>query len=117
MVRRGEHAERAAHQAALPQLRVQRVRVSLRRREHLPGDRIASPLAQPQRGRLEGRLQGLADADGDESSTGVTPVQAWAIGQAILAGLQIYKRLAPGLVTPAVFEHALGLLADLYPEQ
>jgi AcrR family transcriptional regulator len=67
--------------------------------------------------RLERRLQGLADADSDEPSTGVTPVQAWAIGQAMLAGLQIYKRLAPGLVTPQVFERALGLLAGLYPEQ
>jgi AcrR family transcriptional regulator len=67
--------------------------------------------------RLERRLQGLADADTDEPPTEVTPVQAWAIGQAMLAGLQIYKRLAPGLVTPEVFERAFGLLADLYQEQ
>jgi hypothetical protein len=67
--------------------------------------------------RLEGRLRELADADSDEPPTEATPVQAWAIGQAMLAGLQIYKRLAPGLVTPEVFELAFGLLADLYAEQ
>jgi AcrR family transcriptional regulator len=65
----------------------------------------------------ERRLLELADADRDELPTGVTSVQAWAIGQAMLVGLQIYKRLAPGLVTPEVFERAFGLLADLYQEQ
>jgi AcrR family transcriptional regulator len=62
--------------------------------------------------RLEGRLQQLADADPDaapgpdaeQPSTGITVVQGWAIGQAMLAGLQIYKRLTPGIVTPEVFE-------------
>ena len=68
----------------------------------------------------ERRLQELADADdadGDDLAAGVTPVQAWAIGQAMLVGLQIYKRLAPGLVTPEVFERTFGLLAHLYTEQ
>jgi AcrR family transcriptional regulator len=67
----------------------------------------------------ERRLQELADdsADSGGLAAGVTPVQAWAIGQAMLVGLQIYKRLAPGLVTPEVFERAFGLLADLYQEQ
>ena len=65
----------------------------------------------------ERRLQELADADSDGLAAGVTPVQAWAIGQAMLVGLQIEKRLAPGLVTPEVFERAFGLLADLYQEQ
>jgi AcrR family transcriptional regulator len=65
----------------------------------------------------ERRLHELAGADSDESPTEVTPVQAWAIGQAMLVGLQIYKRLAPGLVTPEVFERAFGLLAYLYQEQ
>jgi AcrR family transcriptional regulator len=68
----------------------------------------------------ERRLQELADADGadsDDLATGVTPVQAWAIGQAMLVGLQIEKRLTPGLVTPEVFESAFGLLANLYTEQ
>ena len=70
--------------------------------------------------RVEGRLQALAgadaDADADTSSTPTMAVQDWAIGQAMLAGLQIYKRLAPGVVTPEVFERAFLLLADLYQE-
>jgi hypothetical protein len=65
----------------------------------------------------ERRLRELAGTGSDELAAGVTPVQAWAIGQAMLAGLQIYKRLAPGLVTPEVFERAFGLLASLYQEQ
>jgi AcrR family transcriptional regulator len=68
----------------------------------------------------ERRLQQLADADDAESSdlaAGVTPVQPWAIGQAMLVGLQIERRLAPGLITPEVFERAFGLLADLYQDQ
>lgn len=67
----------------------------------------------------ERRLQQLADADSADSDAlapGVSPVQAWAIGQAMLVGLQIEKRLAPGLVTPEVFERAFGLLASLYQE-
>jgi AcrR family transcriptional regulator len=66
---------------------------------------------------VERRLQELADADDDEPPTEATPAQVWAIGQAMLAGLQIYKQLAPGLVTAEVFERAFGLLADLYPEE
>jgi AcrR family transcriptional regulator len=69
---------------------------------------------------LERRLQELADADdadSDDLAAGATPVQAWAIGQALLAGLQVYKRLAPGLVTPELYERAFGLLAGLYQEQ
>jgi AcrR family transcriptional regulator len=70
--------------------------------------------------RRERRLEELAGADGSDSgdlAAGVTPVQAWTIGEALLVGLQIEKRLAPHLVTPEVFERAFGLLADLYPEQ
>jgi AcrR family transcriptional regulator len=66
---------------------------------------------------LERRLQELADTDGDELAAGATPVQAWAIGHALVVGLQIYQHLAPGLVTPEVFERALGLMAGLYQEQ
>ena len=66
---------------------------------------------------LERRLQELADADKDQPTAPVTPVQVWAIGYALSAGLQIYQRLAPGLVTPEVSERALGLLASLYQEQ
>ena len=68
----------------------------------------------------ERRLQQLADADdsdSDDLAAGVTPVQVWAIGQAMLVGLQIEKRLTPSLVTPEVFERAFGLLAQLYQEQ
>jgi AcrR family transcriptional regulator len=65
------------------------------------------------------RLKELAGADpeNDELVGGATPIQAYAIGQAMLVGLQIYKRLAPGLVTPEVFERAFGLLANLYTEE
>jgi AcrR family transcriptional regulator len=69
--------------------------------------------------RRERRLRDLADAgsgDSGEPAPGVTPVQAWAIGQAMLVGLQIEKRMTPGLVTPEVFERAFGLLASLYQE-
>jgi hypothetical protein len=68
----------------------------------------------------ERRLQQLADADDADSSdlaAGVTPIQPWAIGQAMLVGLQIERRLAPRLITPEVFERAFGLLASLYQEQ
>lgn len=65
---------------------------------------------------LERRLRELAHADTDEPSAGNTTVQAWTIGLAMVVGLQIYQRVAPGLVTPEVFERALGLLADLYQE-
>ena len=67
--------------------------------------------------RVEGRLRALADTDGEQPATGTMTVQDWAIGQAMLAGLQIYKRLAPGVVTQEVFERAFLLLADLYQEQ
>jgi AcrR family transcriptional regulator len=66
---------------------------------------------------LESRLRELADADSDQPSAGNTAVQAWAIGHALVVGLQIYQRLAPGLVTPEVFERALGLLAHLYEDE
>ena len=68
----------------------------------------------------ERRLQDLAeadDADDDDLAAGAPQVDAWVIGQAMLVGLQIYKRLAPGLVTPELFERAFGLLAGLYQEQ
>jgi hypothetical protein len=70
--------------------------------------------------RRERRLEQLAAADGsqgDDLVGAVGPAQAWAIGEALLVGLQIEKRLAPGLVTTEVFELAFGLLADLYREQ
>jgi AcrR family transcriptional regulator len=71
-------------------------------------------------GSRERRLQDLAeadDADDDDLAADARQVDAWVIGQALLVGLQIYKRLAPGLVTPELFERAFGLLAGLYQEQ
>lgn len=71
-------------------------------------------------GSRERRLRDLAeadDADDDDLAAGARQVDAWVIGQAMLVGLQIYKRLAPGLVTPELFERAFGLLAGLYQEQ
>ena len=71
-------------------------------------------------GSRERRLQDLAeadDADDDDLAADARQVDAWVIGQAMLVGLQIYKRLAPGLVTPELFERAFGLLAGLYQDQ
>ena len=68
----------------------------------------------------ESRLRELAgadDADDDDLAPEATQVDAWVIGQAMLVGLQIYQRLAPGLVTPELFGRAFGLLAGLYQEQ
>jgi AcrR family transcriptional regulator len=47
---------------------------------------------------------------------GTTTAEAWAIGYALVLGLQIYQCLTPGILTPAVFERAYTLLAGLYPE-
>jgi AcrR family transcriptional regulator len=66
---------------------------------------------------LERQLQAIADIDTEKPVGGTTPVQAWTIGFALVVGLQIYQRMAPGLVTPDVFERALGLMAGLYDEQ
>jgi AcrR family transcriptional regulator len=73
----------------------------------------------------ERRLHELAEAHADASAEPgsaelageVTPVQVWAIGQAMMVGLQIERHLTPGIVTPEVFEHAFGMLASLYKEQ
>ena len=66
---------------------------------------------------LEHQLQAIADTDTEKPVGGTTPVQAWTIGFAMVVGLQIYQRMAPGLVTPELFERALGLMAGLYEEQ
>ncbi len=68
----------------------------------------------------ERRLQELAAADGadsDDLAPGVTSVQSWVIGQALLVGLQVERRLSPHLATAEVFERAFGLLAALYREE
>ena len=66
---------------------------------------------------LERQLQAIADTDSEKPVAGTTPVQAWTIGLALVVGLQIYQRMAPGLVTPEVIERAVSLLAGLYEEQ
>lgn len=65
---------------------------------------------------LERKLDELTAEDTDEPAAGVTPVQVWVTGQALVVGLQVYQRLVPGLVTPEVFERAIGLLAGFYQE-
>lgn len=65
---------------------------------------------------LEGRLKEFAATDTDDLAPGATSVEAWTIGLALTVGLQLYQRLAPGLVTPEVFERAFGLMAVLYQE-
>ena len=64
---------------------------------------------------LERRLRELADADKDVPLPGTTPIQVWAMGYALFAGLEIYQHLAPDLVTSEVIERAISLMADLYP--
>jgi AcrR family transcriptional regulator len=66
---------------------------------------------------LERQLRAMAGTDSEEPAAGTTPVQAWTIGLALVAGLQIYQRMAPGLVTADVVERAIGLMAGLYQEQ
>jgi hypothetical protein len=55
-------------------------------------------------------------ADHDQPLPGTAPVEVWAIGHALLIGLQICQNIAPDILTPAVFERACELLAGLYPE-
>ncbi|HUB41741.1 MAG TPA: TetR family transcriptional regulator [Streptosporangiaceae bacterium] len=65
---------------------------------------------------LQRRLEELAAEDEEQPRPGITPVQTWAIGHALLIGLQIYQRIAPEILTPAMFERAYELLTGLYPE-
>jgi AcrR family transcriptional regulator len=62
------------------------------------------------------RLTELAAADDEQPLPGTSTVEAWAIGYALLCGLQIQRCTAPEIFTPAVFEHACELLAGLYPD-
>jgi AcrR family transcriptional regulator len=64
----------------------------------------------------EHRLNELAAADEEQPLPGTTPLQAWATGSALSLGLQIYRCIAPEILTPDVFERAYELLAGLYPE-
>ena len=63
---------------------------------------------------LTGRLAELAAVDADQPAEG-TALEAWATGHALLIGLQVYRCVAPEVLTPAVFARALELLAGLYP--
>jgi AcrR family transcriptional regulator len=62
------------------------------------------------------RLTELAAADEDQPLPGTTAAEAWAIGHALLTGLQINRFLAPEIFTPTLFEHAFEPFAELYPE-
>jgi AcrR family transcriptional regulator len=78
---------------------------------------LRSPDALRRYSAVQGRrLAELVDADPDQPLPGTTPAEAWAIGHALLIGLQIYQHIAPDVLTPAVFERAYELLAGLYPE-
>jgi AcrR family transcriptional regulator len=65
---------------------------------------------------FEQRLEELAAADEEQPLPGITPVQVWAAGWALSLGLQIYRCIAPEIVTPEVYERAYELFAGLYPE-
>jgi AcrR family transcriptional regulator len=62
------------------------------------------------------RLAELAAADDERPLPGITTIEVWAIGHALLVGLQLDRSIAPEIFTPALFEHAHELLAGLYPE-
>jgi len=48
----------------------------------------------------ERRLAELAEADHDQPLSGTAPVEVWAIGHALLIGLQIYQNIAPDVLNP-----------------
>ena len=60
---------------------------------------------------LQGRLAELAAADDSAPLPGTSPVQSWAIGHALLIGLQVYRCIAPEVVTPEAFSRAFERLA------
>jgi AcrR family transcriptional regulator len=63
------------------------------------------------------RLGELAAADKDQPVPGTSPLEVWAIGAALVCGLQIYQQITPDIITPDVFERACELLAGLYPDE
>jgi AcrR family transcriptional regulator len=62
------------------------------------------------------RLAELAAADEEQPLPGTTAAEAWAIGTALLTGLQLHRFLAPEIFTPELFERAFEPFATLYPE-
>jgi AcrR family transcriptional regulator len=65
---------------------------------------------------LEGRLADLAAADADPPLPGLTTLESWAVGYALLCGLQISQHITPGIITSEVFARAYTLLAGPDPE-
>jgi AcrR family transcriptional regulator len=66
---------------------------------------------------VERRLREMADDDEDVPLPGVPTLDVWVIGQCLFAGLQLYRLVAPELLTPELFGRAFELLANLYPER
>jgi AcrR family transcriptional regulator len=62
------------------------------------------------------RLKTLVESDHDQPLPGIAPLEVWAIGHALLIGLQIYQNIAPDILTPSVLERAYSMIAGLYPE-
>lgn len=62
------------------------------------------------------RLEEATAGDTEPPLPGITQVQAWAIGYAMSIGLQLYRCIAPDLITPEAFERAYVLIVGLYPE-
>lgn len=62
------------------------------------------------------RIEELAAADDEEPRPGITQAEAYAIGHALLIGLQLDRCIAPEIFTPALFERAFETQAELYPE-
>ncbi|MGH9047071.1 MAG: TetR family transcriptional regulator [Acidimicrobiales bacterium] len=54
------------------------------------------------------------DNDDDQPREGVTPLEVWAIGQALFVGLHQYRFILPDVLTPDAFARAFGLLAGLF---
>lgn len=65
---------------------------------------------------LTQRLTELAADDDDQPLPPTTPVEVWAIGHAMLIGLQMYRSIAPEIMTPELFGRAYELIAGFYPQ-
>lgn len=59
--------------------------------------------------RRAGELHGPSDG---ETLAEPVPLEVWAIGQALVAGLLQYRFILPEVLTPDAFGHALALLDD-----
>jgi AcrR family transcriptional regulator len=78
---------------------------------------LRNPAARQRYGAdLERRIAELAAADEEQPLPGTTTAEVWAIGYALLLGLQINRCLAPEMFTPELFARAFEPLAGLYPE-